>query len=169
MSASDFNPYAAPRSFAPVEVPLDEGLWQTGQLLLMRKGTDLPDRCVKCNAPADGRRLRRAFSAMIPRQSVTLQVGVCYDHMQYRRWGILVGWCSFAAGLGLIFLSWMPESLGLFQVALCSGLMLMVAGPLYGLWRSQLVWARKIDKDYAWVAGVCNEYLAELPLIDMPP
>src|SRR5258708_6876489 len=44
MSAADFNPYAAPRSFAPVEAPLDEGLWQTGQLLLMRKGTDLPDR-----------------------------------------------------------------------------------------------------------------------------
>ena len=189
MSASDFNPYAAPRSFAPVEAPLDEGLWQTGQLLLLRKGTDLPDRCVKCNAPADGRRLRRAFSwhhpayfvlalaglliyvivAMIVRQSITLQVGVCREHLVRRRWGILIGWCSAMAGLALIVLSWMPESPELFQLALCTGLGLLVAGPIYGLWRSQIVWARKIDKEYAWVSGVCNEYLAQLPLIDMPP
>ena len=189
MSVGDINPYAAPRSFIPLEAAPEGQLWQTGKLLLVRKGAHLPDRCVKCNAPADGRRIKRAFSwhppayfllvlagliiyvivAIIVRQTITLQVGICYEHAARRRWGILVGWCSFLAGLALMGLSLMLESPEELQLLLCVGLAILVAGPIYGLWRSQIVWVRKIDKEYAWIAGVCNEYLAQLPLIEMPP
>ncbi len=189
MSAGEINPYAAPSTFVPLQVSPAEGLWHQGRFLLVRKGTPLPDRCVKCNAPADGQRLKRVFSwhhpavfalalaalvvyvvvALVVRQSITLQVGVCHEHLARRRFGIVVGWCGFLGGCAMIALSWMPESRELFQLLLYAGLALLVSGPLFGLWRSQIVWARKVDKDFAWVGGVCHEYLAQLPLIDMPP
>ena len=35
-----------------------EGIWRSGNLLVMRKGAQLPDRCVKTNQPAYGKRLK---------------------------------------------------------------------------------------------------------------
>jgi hypothetical protein len=57
----DINPYAAPRHDLPLNALADEpagSVWRDGELLVMRKGAVLPDRCVKCNAPAEGGRLR---------------------------------------------------------------------------------------------------------------
>jgi hypothetical protein len=35
--------------------------WANGPFLVMRKGAELPDRCVKCNAPANGRTVMKRF------------------------------------------------------------------------------------------------------------
>ena len=62
---SEFNPYAAPRadvSFGRTPAGDDAGVWKSGKLLVMTKDAALPDRCVRCNQPADGPRLRRNLS-----------------------------------------------------------------------------------------------------------
>ncbi len=53
---AEFNPHAAPEteiSLGP-RAPDDVGAWRDGPLLVMIKGAELPDRCLKCNQPADG-------------------------------------------------------------------------------------------------------------------
>jgi len=58
------NPYASPFS-ADCVPPLvtaqvvGEALYRQGKLLVMHKQAVLPDRCVKSNQPAHGRRLKR--------------------------------------------------------------------------------------------------------------
>ena len=62
---SDFNPYAPPQAeIVDRNLILGEkgDLWRDGKLLLIRKGAELPDRCLKCNEPAEGYRLKRTLS-----------------------------------------------------------------------------------------------------------
>lgn len=53
---SDRNPYEAPRGAAR-GVEAGEGVARLGSLLVIRQGcgANLPDRCVRCNAPAEQR------------------------------------------------------------------------------------------------------------------
>lgn len=57
----EFNPYTPPRAESALEpfAPDECGVWRDGELLLMTKDASLPDRCLKCNFPADGYTLRR--------------------------------------------------------------------------------------------------------------
>src|SRR5947209_12297282 len=36
-----------------------DGLWRDGKTLVVHKGASLPDRCIKCNEPAEGLSLNR--------------------------------------------------------------------------------------------------------------
>ena len=72
MSAPESNPYAAPQSdLAPQHGP-DGGLWRQGRWLMVRNGAVFPDRCVKCNVPVDGCRVKqkltwRSWTMVLPR------------------------------------------------------------------------------------------------------
>ena len=57
----EFNPYAPPKDMTFLEsYPSgDDRVWRHGPLLVMTKGSQLPDRCLKCNLPAGGWRLER--------------------------------------------------------------------------------------------------------------
>ncbi|AGA30262.1 hypothetical protein Sinac_6160 [Singulisphaera acidiphila DSM 18658] len=64
----DDNPYAAPEFSAPsdskfldqaFDSPDDEGCWRAGRFLVLTKKASLPDRCIKCNLPANHYRLTR--------------------------------------------------------------------------------------------------------------
>ncbi|HUY92595.1 MAG TPA: hypothetical protein VMV10_27900, partial [Pirellulales bacterium] len=62
---ADINPYAAPQHEVVVDALLAEpgdGVWRDGAVLAMHKRAVLPDRCVKCNRPAGGGRLKRSLS-----------------------------------------------------------------------------------------------------------
>lgn len=55
------NPYAA-RSHVESSCAAG-GVWRYGNMLVVQSGAVLPDRCIRCNAPAEGLRLRRQFYA----------------------------------------------------------------------------------------------------------
>src|SRR5882762_3300178 len=42
--------------------PTIGGIWRDSSTLVMTKDASLPDRCVKCNAPANGLRLKRRLA-----------------------------------------------------------------------------------------------------------
>jgi hypothetical protein len=44
-----------------------------------------------------------------------------------------------------------------------AGIVLFIGGAIYGAMRGRVISARKIDKEHAWINGVCREYLAPLP------
>jgi hypothetical protein len=177
----DFNPYAAPRSeIAPDDSHLtgEGGLWRDGPLLMIRKGTELPDRCVKCNGTAGGYRLKRTLSwhpsywfllvlvspliyiivALCVRKTAKVAVGLCERHRSARRRAIAVGWLLSLAGIGLIVLS--GYDIPFLNLA---GIGVLVGGILFGIIRSQVLVPKRIDQNFVWLKKVSPEYLAALP------
>ena len=146
--------------------------------LVMHRNALLPDRCVKCNAPVGGRRLRRqlwyinpilyilAISPiiflvvyLIVRKGAKVDVGVCEAHMQQRRTMLAVGWCVFVLAIlsfpfaAVIESPW-PALLGF----------LMLIGSIVPLSiGNKFVTPARIDDHYVWLKGACREYLASLP------
>jgi hypothetical protein len=120
---SDFNPYAAPvTDLSTPRSPDEVGVWRDGDLLIMSKDGELPDRCLKCNAPAEGWRLRRNLSwhpqgyyliilfnliiyvivALIVRKTAKVQVPLCPEHRRRRRRFIALAWLGCLLGPAVI-------------------------------------------------------------------
>ena len=65
MIDDDNNPYAAPKADALVKdrhLDSSSDAWRHEKMLVVRKGAELPDQCLKCAAPARGYRLSRSLS-----------------------------------------------------------------------------------------------------------
>jgi hypothetical protein len=111
---SDFNPYAAPEvdlRAGPIAADA-AGVWQDGGLLVMSKGAELGDRCLRCGGACHGWKLKRKLSwhpqgwyavilvnvliyivvAMIVRHTATIYVPLCEIHRRKRRRAIAIGW-----------------------------------------------------------------------------
>jgi hypothetical protein len=181
------NPYAAPQSdFAPSVVARYEptgSVWRDGGLLVFRKGARLDDRCVKCNATGDGKFLRRRLSwhpewiyflvflgllvyvivALVVRQTATLDIGLCARHRSLRNRRILAAWSMFIASMLAIMAAIAIQSETLSPVIGVVGFVGMLAAPIYGAVAARMIVPKRIDAYFAWVKGVCPEYLDRLP------
>jgi hypothetical protein len=176
----ELNPYAPPRAEVTLE-PTGTGVWRDGTLLLMTRTAQLPARCLKCNAPADGGTLRRKLSwhhpliyalivispiiyiivALIVRQTATVALPICAQHRHKRNRAIAVAWLICLGGLVLFFLGLADRDYaGQFALA---ALVLLVTGLIYGLVASQVAVPSKIDASSVWLKKVSPDYLAELP------
>ena len=182
---TEFNPYAAPEDDSigrgPGEVTGD-GVWREGKLLVMEKRAELPPRCVKCNAPATGKPLKRklywhapgwyalvllnllfyAVVALLVRKTATIHVGLCDRHRGRRRMWIGIAWSMVIAAIAMPF-ALIPVGEDAVIAAVAATVILLLAAALTGLYGARVVHATKIDDIRAWVAGVCPAYLAELP------
>jgi hypothetical protein len=152
--------------------------WRKGNLLVMAIGAELPDRCVKCNRPADGFKLQRKLYwhptwvvlmlclniivyvvvAMVTRRKAVVFIPLCAEHQAARtrnRWvcgGSLVAMAAslaLAIGVGNGWLSLLV-------------LGFLVAGMVFGM-IAQTVGARFIDAQYVHISGVKHEFLTSLP------
>lgn len=155
------------------------GLYRQKKLLVTRSETSMPDRCVKCNAPANGFRLKRQLfwhhpglyllilislliyiiAALIVRKKAVLHIGLCEAHRTQRRWIIAGSWVAGLGGLGLLLAGIGWES----WLAVLMGLIVMFAGLVVGAVLGPVVAASRIDKDVVKVRGVGPQFLAELP------
>jgi len=180
-------PYGAPprpQPFAPMPFygapfPQEPGVWQDGLALITSKAIILPDRCVKCNAPANGYRLKRNLSwhdplfylivlaspliyvivAMIVRKRARVDIGLCESHKQNRSIALFVAWFLFLAGVAAIVLAFASES-GMIGLV---GILLVIAAAIYGSLGPRMIYASKIDERFAWIKGVNREYLSQFP------
>src|SRR5918992_369607 len=105
MAMSDpMNPYASPQSvFGPFQLAEEpRGAWRDGDLLVLRRDGVLPDRCIKCNRPAEGYRQERKLNWVHPRWKVLflLLIGSFMVLLFVRQQRI--GWAEFGLSL-LIF------------------------------------------------------------------
>lgn len=178
------NPYASPRAVAASAALSDAGLaaWRSGSILVVGPNVQLPDRCVKCNAPADGqlRRFRMSWHspaaylglllglipyiliAIILQKKLTVYAGVCDYHTRKRRMIIVGSILGCLAGLAVVIFAFAgfrqpngPLFLG--------GMVLLLAAMVYGAVASRILWPKRIRKDLAWVKGACPDYLAAFP------
>ena len=184
---SDFNPYAAPKSEIMEQahhLAEEGGLWRDGPLLVIRKGTELPDRCLKCNGPAEGYRLKRTLSwhrpawyllvlfnliiyvivALCVRWTAKVAAPLCPRHRSKRRRAIAVGWLGSLAGIGLMVVgASVPIDGIIIGAVVVVGLVLFLASLIYGMATSQMVVPKRIDKNFVWLKKVSPDFLAALP------
>jgi len=159
--------------------PASLSLWRSERVLVMSQGGTLPDRCVKCNAPANGQRLLRklywhspyiylvilvnllvyAVVAIIVRKRARVEIGLCENHRRHRRLAIGLAWLMVLLGIGGIVAGVANSSVGL---GLLGGLLLVV-GPVLGAIKGPVVSAKRIDSNFVWIKGVCPAYLDALP------
>jgi hypothetical protein len=144
----------------------------------MRPSAVLPDRCIKCNEPAVGYRLKRvlywhrpawyllivlsifiyALVALIVRRRATVEVGLCPRHRRQRYLALALGVLALFGGMGgCIALG--AES----EAALYLGLLLALTGFLVVGIANQVVRAAEIDEHYVRLRGVGADFLAFLP------
>ncbi len=157
------------------------GVWRQGSVLVFHKNAGLPDRCLKCNAPAHGVRLTKRLAwhhpalyllifagllvylvvALVLRKTANVSLGLCEHHMKQRRTILILNWGLFSAGL-LAFVLAIAQESGTIALA---GVGLVVAGATAGTILSRYVNVKRIDDNYVWLKGVSQDYLAEMPAV----
>ena len=159
--------------------PAIGGIWRDKSTLVMTKDASLPDRCVKCNAPANGVRLKRRLAWHSPvlylliflavliyvilagmlSKRATVYLGLCNEHFQRRRKQKAIGWLLLAIGVvgPILAIAYDYPMLGLlgFAVFLFAVVWLVVV--------SRVVVVRKIDDQLVWLNGLKSDYLAQFP------
>ena len=176
----EVNPYAAPQHDLPLDVPaVDDsgGIWRDGDLLVIRKGAVMPDRCVICNAPAGGRRLTFAWleptyllGVRIPmlKEYAQIPVGICRRH-RWRRWrAMAASWLAVLLSL-ISILSWNQvidirneHWLIILLYAIC-GISLIPALVCASIFSTPPVRPHRADRNCVWVKKVHPEYVAGFP------
>jgi hypothetical protein len=154
-------------------------VWRDKSVLVVSKGASLPDRCVKCNSPAYGVRLKRKLSwhhpalyilifiallvylivAMILRKTATVEIGLCEQHAAKRRKAVVVTWLLVLVGVLGIVGSIVAED-GTYALI---GFLLLIAGIIYGIVVARVVAPSRIDDRFVWLKGVNKDYLNALP------
>lgn len=159
--------------------PNTGGVWRDKDILVMTKDASLPDRCVKCNAPTHGFRLKRNLSwhppvlallifvallvyvlvAAFVSKRATVHIGVCAEHMQRRRNLLIIGWAMMAIGLITPVIAFANEYVG---IALL-GMVLVVVSAVWLVLVARVVKVKQIDDRYVWLKGIDPNYLSQFP------
>ena len=171
------NPYAPPK--ASLDPRSTENLWRDGKILVMRPGSQLPPRCVKCNAPAElPLKSRQVYwhppwvylfavlalllypiVAVLVRQRATFAPGLCPVH-RHRRWlGIALGWGGSATALLLMFLGGTYD----YSALMVLGLLLFLGAILAGIILTHLLQPERIDQDFIRLKGCGPAFLDTFP------
>jgi hypothetical protein len=155
-------------------------LWRDGDVLVMAKAADLPQRCAKCNQPAAPPPIKRtlywhapwvyalilinlivyAIVAMAVRKKAPVAVYLCDEHRKQRWTYIGASWLMILLALALFVVA-LNMTNGL--VAGLSALFLFLAGAILGVWKGTLLRAKKIDDRFVWAKGFGREFLSTLP------
>jgi hypothetical protein len=177
------NPYAAPQiAGAPRAMPEGSGpAWRSGSVMVVAAGASLPDRCVKCNNPAGGRRKHLRLSwhspiayvfllvglvfyivaAVLMTKRLSITIGFCDNHVRQRRTAIALGWFGALAGIALLVLGLAMRPVNGFMIL--GGVLLCFVALVYSVLASRILWATRIRDNRAWLKGACSDYLADLP------
>jgi len=155
-----------------------EALWRDRKLLVTALNPVLPARCVKCNAPTEAPQKKQdvywhppliylalliniliyLIVALIARKRSTVMVSLCEQHRVMRRNAILIVWLFVLVGIGTI-IAGIAESSGWIG----GGVLLLLGGIIYGIVKTRLVYATKIDKEHVWLGGCGPDFLAAFP------
>ena len=172
--AGQVLPYASPHGYT-------DSAWREGNVLIVRKDTVLPDRCFKCNAPAEGQPLKKrlawhhpalfllivfpglliyAIVALIVQKKGTVYIGLCGAHRRRRVFLISIAWALVLGSIVLFVLSGQYE-LGVLALA---GIIMFLAGLIMAV-AIQLTTAKRIDDHFVWLRGAGSAFLDNFPAV----
>ena len=161
-------------------------VWRDGKLLVFDCSGELPDRCLRCNGPAQGNAVERKLKSygrttISPWSLATFFLGVivinerittarvrlrfCSQHARLLRAYAIGKWACLALGLAGIF--WAAfEASGLIALL---GLSLIVLGATCGTLAGSYISLKRAEGHYIWLGGVSKAYLSRLPSISQLP
>lgn len=154
-------------------------VWQSKSVLVMTKQAQLPDLCVKCNAPAQHRLKRNlrwhhpaiylliaggmlfyVILALVLSKTATINVGLCEAHSAARKRDILITCVLVLASFANFYFAVAAEEPVLFFV----GLVVLLGAAIYGVVKARVIAPKKIDDQFVWLTGVDNKYLRQFPV-----
>ena len=155
-----------------------DSVWRKNSVLIMTRHALLPDRCIKCNEPAE-RKLKRNLSwhhpafyllvfagplfyvvlAMFMRKTATVEIGLCENHSAMRRRDIAFTWGLGLLSIGSFFFAIQFEDLTFAGI----GSLLILTTAIYGIVRVKVVTPTKIDERFIWLKGCTGDYLTAFP------
>jgi hypothetical protein len=170
------NPYAPPK--AQIDQVRDTQCSRDGNAVVVRAGSDLPPRCIHCNAPVTlptktvklywhspwlyllilVNIVVYVIAGVIARRTVKVSPALCDVHAAKRMRRILVfvglGGACIAAGIGMV----QADQGGVAIVFFLLALSLLI----FGSFAARKLHAKKITKDYARLGGCKEPFLASL-------
>jgi hypothetical protein len=165
---------------AALGISLVEQPRREGSLLVMSPEAVLPDRCVKCNAPAEGQRLVVSlawgpsssnlfqlaifciFSVLwLSSYRAEVEVGICRRHRTGVRRNSALLACGIVAGLAMIAVGVLRGAE--YGYVLLAGIVVLFSAPISMSVAGRLLTASRIEPRIVWIKGVCPEFLATLP------
>ena len=173
------NPYAPP-STPPGGIGnrLAEGVWRDGKIVVCSPNASFPDRCVKCNQPAAGYRLKRkltwhpsgwyalilinvlvyAIVATIIQKKTLLHIGLCEAHRKRRVWLMGLGLALPLLGaVGCSAAMENPNAIWIGIIGVISGCVALIVG-------TSVLAAKSIDERFARIRGAHQRFVESLPL-----
>ena len=163
---------------APLNSTDSDSVWRKNSVLIMTRQALLPDRCIKCNEPAQ-RKLKRNLSwhhpalylvifggalfyvllALILRKTATIEVGLCENHSALRTRDIMITWALGLLSIGSFIMAAQLEDVTFAG----TGVLLILSTAIYGIVRVRVVTPTKIDENLIWLKGFDRNYLADFP------
>lgn len=169
------NPYAAPTSQLDT---FSHQCKRDGKYLILPNGSDLPARCIKCNAPVehDTKRITLYWHTpwlyllvllniliyivvgLIARRTHAVTPYLCEDHRRQRRIRMTIGLGFCFSSLALIFVA------AQFQLDVLFGLGFLGAfvSLLATIFMTRRLYANKITKEYVRIGGCGEAFLASI-------
>ena len=182
---SDINPFQPPIADAvPArsQMAAAGGIFRQGDVLVVHKNAELPNRCIKSNEPAT-RRLKRqlywhhpllyllilanlliyVIVAMIVRKKAKLYVGLSEKYHRRRINNMMMAWAWAFGGIALFIVgvSQAGPQGSILAFGMLLGPIMLITGALWGLYGCRVVYPKLIDNEYVWLKGVCPQFLAE--------
>jgi hypothetical protein len=177
-------PYGAPSAGAYQQAygAQGYGLWRDDKKLVMHKQAQLPDRCIKCNAPIHGLNLQRKLSWMNPvwfilmlfgiigwivfailsatiKKKALVDMGLCEQHVTNRKNHMTVGWAAAIFGAVLIVMAFSMDK----PLVILLGFVMLVVGAIIASMAANVVTVSKMDDNYIWLTRVNKDYLSNFP------
>lgn len=157
--------------------------WRKGNLLVTPTLAALPDQCVKCGQPGDGRPITKAFYwhppvlalmiifpglliyaivALCVRKKATLTFSVCAAHRRKRRNNTLITAALILAAVGCFLALGTTTARAVTpEILLLGGILVFLGGLIYGLATIPVLRPSRIDNQFAQYKGCSPQFLSQ--------
>lgn len=145
----------------------------------------MPDSCIKCNAPANGLRLKRNLSwhhpllyilvfgaalfyiilALVLSKRATINFGLCPEHFRRRRRLMSIGGILLSLGVIVPIIAFTSD----YPMIGVLGILLFLFAIGWMIVAAKVVHVKKIDDNYVWLKGINDQYMMQFPLLPGHP
>lgn len=145
-------------------------VWRSGETLVVKSDSVLPDCCVRCGEPAEEQVINKwlfwhtpillpvAFLswpfylllAVVMRRTMQVELPMCTRHINQRRWCTILGVLMLPTAAGMVLAALVQAAPLLFLMAM---LMVLSSAVLIG-WARNPVWVVRFEENVAFVQNV---------------
>lgn len=155
------------------------GTWRDGTVLVLsREAGSLPNRCVRCNQPADEPTKTRkvywhnpwlylllfnliiyAVVAAIVRKKALVAPGLCSAHKRRHRIGIAISWTLLLGSFAIMIVAGATNN----GLGVAGGMLILLVALLVSVSATRILRPKRIDAQYVRLKGCGSAFLDSMP------